>query len=86
MLPLLIAAAGDPTPTDNSVVAGPWGAAIFVFLLLAVVVLGWSFSRQLKKVRKAQEEGVYGEPDASEAPDAPESDQPAAPDAEHKNA
>ena len=52
-------AATDPTPTDNNVVAGPWGAVIFVALILAVVFLGWSLSRQLKKAQRAADEGKY---------------------------
>ena len=52
-------AAGDPAPTDNSVVAGPWGAIIFVLLIVAVVFLGWSLTRQLKKAQRAADEGKY---------------------------
>jgi len=52
-------AATDPTPTDNSVVAGPWGAVIFVCLGLAVAFLGWSLTRQLKKAQRAADEGKY---------------------------
>jgi hypothetical protein len=63
---VLQAAASDPRPGANSVVAGRVGAVVFVFLILAVVFLCWSFSRQLKKVRAAREAGVYG--DESEAP------------------
>ena len=61
MLPLLISlAATDPVPTDDSVKAGWIAFTVFLLLALAIVVLGWSFSKQLKKVKKAQEQGVYG--------------------------
>lgn len=53
----------DPVPTDNAVVQGPWGAAVFVFLLVAIAFLGWSFSRQMKKVAAAREAGRYDESD-----------------------
>jgi len=49
----------DPTPTDNDVVAGPWGFLIFFLLLLAVAFLGWSFRKQLKKTDAAAEAGFY---------------------------
>ena len=63
MLPLLISLATDPVPTDNDVKAGWTAFAVFLLLLAAVAFLGWSFSRQLKKVKKASEAGVYDESD-----------------------
>ena len=53
------AAATDPTPTDNSVVAGPWGFLVFILLVVAVAFLGWSLTRQLKKAQRAEDEGKY---------------------------
>jgi hypothetical protein len=54
----------DPVPDDNDVKAG-WGAfAIFVLLILAVAFLCWSFAKQMRKVRAADEAGVYDEPPA----------------------
>ncbi|WGL53380.1 hypothetical protein P5P86_06010 [Nocardioides sp. BP30] len=64
MLPLLLTLATDPVPTDNNVKAGWTAFAVFLLLLVAVGVLGWSFSRQLKKVKKASDAGVYDESDA----------------------
>jgi hypothetical protein len=52
-------AATDPTPSDNSVVAGWGGFAVFVLLALAVAFLGWSLTRQLKKAQRAADEGKY---------------------------
>ncbi len=58
---LIQAAASDPVPSDNDVKAG-WVAAVVVALLIvAVVFLLRSFTRQLKKVEKADAEGVYDE-------------------------
>jgi hypothetical protein len=63
MLPLLLALATDPVPTDNNVKAGWTAFAVFLLLLAAVALLGWSFSRQLKKVKRAKDAGVYDESD-----------------------
>lgn len=62
MLQLLIVVnALDPVPDDNDVKAG-WGAfAIFVLLILAVALLCWSFVKQMRKVKAANEAGVYDE-------------------------
>ncbi|GAB3865172.1 hypothetical protein GCM10028801_35230 [Nocardioides maradonensis] len=48
-------------PPDNSVVAGPWGAAMFAFLILMTVLICWSFTKQLKKAQKAKDAGVFGD-------------------------
>lgn len=49
----------DPTPKDNDVIAG-WGAfVVFVLLALAVALLGWSLSKQLRKAQKAADEGKF---------------------------
>ncbi|MDR7252507.1 type III secretory pathway component EscV [Nocardioides sp. BE266] len=61
MLALLITLADDPTPTDNEVVAGPLGFAIWIFLILAVVVLGFSLVKQLRKAQAAKDAGLYGD-------------------------
>jgi len=64
MLPLLLTLATDPVPTDDSVKAGWTAFVVFLLLLLAIGFLGWSFSRQMKKVKKADEQGVYGSSEA----------------------
>ena len=61
MLALLITLADDPTPTDNEVVAGPLGFALWIFLILAVVVLGFSLVKQLRKAQAAKDAGLYGD-------------------------
>jgi hypothetical protein len=58
---LLIHLADDPTPADNEVVAGPLGFAIWIFLILAVVVLAFSLVKQLRKAQAAKDAGVYGD-------------------------
>ncbi|UMG91492.1 hypothetical protein [Nocardioides sp. TF02-7] len=65
-LVLLIAA----QPEDEDVVAGPIGALVFFGLVVAVALLLWSFTRRLKKVDRAREEGVYGDPPSHERTDA----------------
>jgi hypothetical protein len=63
LLPLLDGAS-DPVPAENDVVAGPTALLVFGFLVLAVVVLAFSFRKQLRKAQAAREEGVYGDPPA----------------------
>lgn len=58
---VLLITAVDPRPDDNDVKAG-WGAfAIFLLLILAVAFLCWSFAKQMRKVKAANEAGVYDE-------------------------
>ena len=61
MLELLITLADDPTPADNDVVAGPLGFAMWIFMILAVVVLAFSLVKQLRKAQAAKDAGVYGD-------------------------
>jgi hypothetical protein len=63
---VVLAASSDPVPNDNNVVAGSVGATVFVLLIVAVVLILRSFTKQLKKVDRAKEAGVYGDPPASE--------------------
>jgi hypothetical protein len=66
----LVVEAVDKTPKDEDVKAGGWGALVFVLLILAVVVLAFSFVKQLRKAQAAKDAGLYG--DAPEDEDAPE--------------
>jgi hypothetical protein len=70
---VVLAAASDPRPDDNNVVAGWLGFAVLILLIVAVVFILRSFTKQLKKVNAAQEAGLYDDPD--ESSDSP-SDQP----------
>ena len=79
MFQLLLILADDPTPTDNEVVAGPLGFAVWIFMIIAVVIIAFSLVKQLRKAQAAKDAGVYGdepvqrheEPDATDAADAP---------------
>jgi hypothetical protein len=60
--------ADDPVPEDNDVVAGPWGAIVFVVLILATVFLMFSFVKQLRKAQAAKDAGLYGDEPVVEDP------------------
>jgi type III secretory pathway component EscV len=73
---LIITLVDDPTPKDTEVKAGPLGFAVWIFMILAVVVIAFSLVKQLRKAQAAKDAGVYGdEPvrraDDADAPDAP---------------
>ena len=57
LLPLLVE---GPEPED--VKAGPIAFVIFIGLILAVVFLGFSLVKQLRKAQAAKDAGVYGDP------------------------
>ncbi len=61
----LAADASDPVPEAKDVTAGWLAAAVFVFLILAVVFLARSFVKQLRKAQAAREAGVYDDPPTS---------------------
>ena len=62
---VVLAASSDPRPDDNNVVAGWVGFAVLIALIIAVVFILRSFTKQLKKVDAAQEAGVYDDSDDS---------------------
>jgi F0F1-type ATP synthase membrane subunit b/b' len=64
---VVFAAASDPRPDDNNVVAGWVGFAVLIALIIAVVFILRSFTKQLKKVDKARDEGVFGEDEKADA-------------------
>ena len=76
---LIIALVDDPTPEDTEVKAGPLGFAVWIFMIIAVVIIAFSLVKQLRKAQAAKDAGVYGdepvqrseEPDATDAADAP---------------
>jgi TRAP-type C4-dicarboxylate transport system permease small subunit len=73
-----MALASDPRPDDNNVVAGWLGFAVLIGLIVAVVFILRSFTKQLKKVRAAEEAGVFDEKRPEESDDTSDrsSDQP----------
>jgi hypothetical protein len=67
---LALALASDPRPDDNNVVAGWLGFAVLILLIVAVVFILRSFTKQLKKVDAADRAGVFddqGKPGGSAA-------------------
>lgn len=56
---LLVTIAGE-TPEPEDVKAGWTAFAVFLLLVVAVAVIGWSLTRQLRKTREARDAGVYG--------------------------
>ena len=61
MLDLLLILIEDPTPDPTEVKAGPLGFAVWIFMILAVVVIGFSLVKQLRKAQAAKDAGVYGD-------------------------
>ena len=61
MLDLLIILLDDPTPKPTDVKAGPLGFAMWIFMILAVVVLAFSLVKQLRKAQAAKDAGLYGD-------------------------
>jgi hypothetical protein len=71
-----LAAASDPRPEDNNVVAGWVGAVVVIALVIAVVLILRSFTKQLKKVDAARDAGVYGDDTEDDSGASQESDTP----------
>ena len=61
MLDLLLILIEDPTPDPTEVKAGPLGFAVWIFMILAVVVIGFSLVKQLRRAQAAKDAGVYGD-------------------------
>lgn len=70
LLPLLV----EEGPAPEDVKAGWVAFVVFIGLILAVVVLGFSLVKQLRKAQAAKDAGVYGDPPADQ--DAPRTDGP----------
>ena len=51
----------DTTPDPTEVKAGPLGFAVWIFMIIAVVVIGVSLVKQLRKAQAAKDAGVYGD-------------------------
>ena len=66
-LALLLVRLDDETPKPEDVKAGWTAFVIFLLLLGAVVVLGFSLSKQLRKAQAAKDAGVYGDDPADSA-------------------
>ncbi|MCW2797736.1 hypothetical protein [Nocardioides sp.] len=66
VLPLLIRVV-DQSPADADVKAGWPAFGLFMLLVAAVVFLGFSLSKQLRKAAAAKDAGVYDDPDEPES-------------------
>lgn len=58
--PLLTVLAAQDAPEPEDVVAGWMGFAVFIGLILAVAILGWSLTKHLKKAQRAADAGAFG--------------------------
>ena len=76
LLPFADGSKPDPVPTDNDVTAGWTALIVFVGLIIAVVVLGVSLAKQLRKAQAARDAGVYGDPPAAVPDEADVSPEP----------
>jgi hypothetical protein len=75
----------DEAPKDEDVKAGWTALVIFLLLIGAVVVLGFSLTKQLRKAQAAKDAGVFGDeppgPDPDGDPSEPsEPSEPSAPE------
>jgi hypothetical protein len=59
----LVVRVADQTPKDEDVKAGWTAFVLFLLLIAAVVVLGFSLVKQLRKAQAAEDAGVYGSDD-----------------------
>lgn len=74
MLDLLLILLDDPTPKPTEVKAGPLGFAMWIFLIVGVVVLGFSMVKQLRKAQAAKDAGLYGDEPVTRDEAAPRED------------
>lgn len=58
MILTLVTALADGNPKPDDVKAGWTAFTVFLLLLVAVALLGWSLSRQLKKAERNKEAGI----------------------------
>ena len=70
MLDLLLIILIEEPPKPSEVKAGPLGFAVWMFMVVAVVFLGWSLTRQLRKAQANRDAGAFGDPPASAGADA----------------
>ncbi len=58
---LIVLQLADETPKPEDVTAGWTALVLFLLLALAVVLLGFSLTKQLRKAQAAKDAGVYGD-------------------------
>lgn len=68
---LLLTSLAGETPEGEDVKAGWVALAVLLLLVVAVALIAWSLTRQLRKTRDARDAGVYGpvEPDEDSGED-----------------
>ena len=71
-----LVAAADEVPKDEDVKAGWTAFVIFLLLAAAVVVLGFSLVKQLRKAQAAKDAGVYGDDPETDRAGADETAEP----------
>jgi hypothetical protein len=62
-LPDLVTLLADQAPEPEDVTAGWTALVVFLLLIAAVVLLGFSLVKQLRKAQAAKDAGVYGDPE-----------------------
>ena len=67
----LVVSFADEVPEEEDVKAGWLAFAIFIGLIVAVALLGFSLVKQLRKAQSAKEAGVYGPAEPAETPQRP---------------
>ena len=58
---MLILLVDDPTPEPTEVKAGPLAFAIWIFMILAVVAIGFFLVRQLRRAQANKDAGLFGD-------------------------
>jgi hypothetical protein len=51
----------DETPDPTEVKAGPIAFAVWIFMILAVVVIGFALVRQLRRAQANKDAGLFGD-------------------------
>jgi hypothetical protein len=69
---VLVLAVVDETPKPEDVKAGWTAFALFGLLIGAVVLLGFSLTKHLRRAQAAEEAGLYGSDEPAKEPAEPE--------------
>lgn len=59
--------AEEKAPKAEDTVAGWIGFSVFMFLIVAVAVIGWSLTKHLRKADRNRDAGVFGDDLPSDA-------------------
>jgi hypothetical protein len=70
--------ATDQAPEDEDVKAGWTAFAIFIGLIVAVALLGWALTKQLKRTDANARAGAFGPVEDEAAPSEPQGSDPRA--------